>query len=251
MPGAGCGEEQGQRRGGESRRVAGREGIAVWRPHCWFCVTWGQTPGWGTADPTVSCAHCRSSAMFLQEQSTNPAGHCNTPPPGGRLTAPTACVGLWERVFLGSQASANQDCREQFIKPRVGTIKCPQAGSGVTVLCHGHRKSCSQGDTPPTPGLTPSPPGSHPHHHHPAQTRCSIPSVPSLLFWPLPPSPPLRPQPQRKPEGQREEDAKPSATHPPTDIPTLPQTQPPHIQSGLPGTRVLTSPLPWLLGPRF
>ena len=189
--------------------------------------------------PTVEVLPC----SFRNNQPTLQA--TATPlPRGGRLTAPTACVGLWERVFLGSQASANQDCREQFIKPRVDTIKCPQAGSGVTVLCHGHRKSCSQGDTPPTPGLTPSPPGSHPHHHHPAQTRCSIPSVPSLLFWPLPPSPPLRPQPQRKPEGQREEDAKPSATHPPTDIPTLPQTQAPHIQSGLPGTRVLTSPLP-------
>lgn len=49
MPGAGCGEERGQRRGGESRRVAAREGTAVWRPHCWFCVTWGQAPGWGNS----------------------------------------------------------------------------------------------------------------------------------------------------------------------------------------------------------
>lgn len=218
MPEAGWGEEEGQRRGGESRSEAGREGVALWRPRCRFCVTWRRTPGWGNpADPTVSSAHCLSSAVFPQQQSASPGGHCKAPPRGGRQTAPTACVDLSERVFSGSQTSADQNCRGQFIKPRAEMMitKVSTGGNGVTVLYHGHTMSCSQGDTPPTLGLTPSPPGCHPHHHHPAQTRCSIPSVLSLLFHPLPPSPPLRPQPQRGPEGQRAEDAKPSATHPP------------------------------------
>ena len=146
--------------------------------------------------------------------------------------------------------SADQNCRGQFIKPRVETItKVSTGGNGVTVLYHGHTVSCSQGDTPPTPGLTPSPPGSQPHHHHPSQTRCSIPSVLSAL-----PSPTSKPTPETTaPEGTRGSAGRgcQALCNPPPHIPTLPQTQAPHIHSGLLGTRVLTSPLPWLPGPRF